>query len=59
MLFESDAIVEYLDDKYSPIEEVTAFEQKALDRVWSGIEVSNRCYAKCGNNGEAKHKEIL
>ena len=34
VLFESDAIVEYLDDKYSPIEEVTA-EQKALDRAWS------------------------
>ncbi len=33
-LFESDAIVEYLDDKYAPIEKVSA-EQKALDRAWS------------------------
>jgi hypothetical protein len=34
VLFESDAIVEYLDDKYTPIEAVSA-EQKALDRAWS------------------------
>lgn len=34
VLFESDAIVEYLDDKYAPIEELTP-EQKALDRAWS------------------------
>jgi glutathione S-transferase len=33
-LFESDAIVEYLDDKYPPTEKVSA-EQKALDRAWS------------------------
>ncbi|MFA0159303.1 glutathione S-transferase family protein, partial [Vibrio sp. 10N.261.46.A3] len=32
VLFESDAIVEYLDDKYAPIEKVSA-EQKALYRI--------------------------
>jgi glutathione S-transferase len=46
VLFESDAIVEYLDDKYAPIEEVTA-EQKALDRAWS-YQASKHYMAQCG-----------
>ncbi|WP_454441550.1 glutathione S-transferase family protein [Vibrio bathopelagicus] len=46
VLFESDAIVEYLDDKYAPIEDVTA-EQKALDRAWS-YQASKHYMAQCG-----------
>lgn len=34
VLFESDAIVEYLDDKYAPLADLSP-EQKALDRAWS------------------------
>ncbi|MDG3085733.1 glutathione S-transferase family protein [Vibrio hannami] len=33
-LYESDAIVEYLDDKYAPIEELNP-EEKAINRAWS------------------------
>ncbi len=34
-LFESDAIVEYLEEAYAPLEENVDSEQKALDRAWS------------------------
>ena len=34
-LFESDAIVEYLDEIYSPIETEITAEQRAIDRAWS------------------------
>lgn len=33
-LFESDAIAEYLDEVYSPLEENLTPEQRALDRAW-------------------------
>ncbi|MCG9729682.1 glutathione S-transferase family protein [Shewanella sp. Isolate13] len=46
VLFESDAIVEYLDDKYAPIENVSP-EQKALDRAWS-YQASKHYMAQCG-----------
>ncbi|MEH6452404.1 MAG: glutathione S-transferase family protein [Psychromonas sp.] len=46
VLFESDAIVEYLDDKYTAIEKVSA-EQKALDRAWS-YQASKQYMAQCG-----------
>lgn len=46
VLFESDAIVEYLDDKYAPIEELSA-EQKALDRAWS-YQASKHYMPQCG-----------
>ncbi|MEZ8656601.1 glutathione S-transferase family protein [Vibrio splendidus] len=49
VLFESDAIVEYLDDKYAPIEEVSA-EQKALDRAWS-YQASKHYMPQCGTMG--------
>ncbi|UPR30209.1 glutathione S-transferase family protein [Vibrio crassostreae] len=49
VLFESDAIVEYLDDKYAPIEEVSA-EQKALDRAWS-YQASKQYMPQCGTMG--------
>lgn len=34
-LFESDAIVEYLDEIYEPLEPGLTPEQRALDRAWS------------------------
>ncbi len=34
-LFESDAIVEYLDEIYPPIETEITAEQRAIDRAWS------------------------
>ena len=34
-LFESDAIVEYLDEVYAPIETDLSPEQRAIDRAWS------------------------
>ncbi len=34
-LFESDAICEYLDEIYSPIEKGISAEQHAIDRAWS------------------------
>lgn len=46
VLFESDAIVEYLDDKYAPIEQISA-EQKALDRAWS-YQASKHYMPQCG-----------
>ncbi|MCL1145629.1 glutathione S-transferase family protein [Shewanella sp. 10N.261.52.F9] len=49
VLFESDAIVEYLDDKYAPIEQVSA-EQKALDRAWS-YQASKHYMPQCGAMG--------
>ncbi len=56
VLFESDAIVEYLDDKYAPIEEVSA-EQKALDRAWS-YQASKHYMLQCGTMG-SKDKETF
>ncbi|MBM7037246.1 glutathione S-transferase family protein [Vibrio ulleungensis] len=46
VLFESDAIVEYLDDKYAPIEALSA-EEKALDRAWS-YQASKHYMPQCG-----------
>lgn len=56
VLFESDAIVEYLDDKYAPIEQVSA-EQKALDRAWS-YQASKHYMPQCGTMG-SKDKQTF
>lgn len=56
VLFESDAIVEYLDDKYPPIEELSP-EQKALDRAWS-YQASKHYMPQCGTMG-SKDKETF
>lgn len=34
-LFESDAIIEYIEDEFGPLEEGVTNEQRALDRAWS------------------------
>ncbi|GAM76927.1 glutathione S-transferase [Vibrio ishigakensis] len=56
VLFESDAIVEYLDDKYAPIEQVSP-EQKALDRAWS-YQASKHYMPQCGTMS-AKDKQTF
>ena len=40
-LFESDAIVEYLDEVSSPIEIDNSPEQRAIDRAWSYMATKN------------------
>jgi len=40
-LFESDAIVEYLDEVSQPIEEGLTPEQRAIDRAWSYMAAKN------------------
>lgn len=40
-LFESDAIVEYLEEVSSPIETYVSSEQRALDRAWSYMATKN------------------
>lgn len=56
VLFESDAIVEYLDDKYASIETLSP-EQKALDRAWS-YQASKHYMAQCGTMS-SKDKETF
>lgn len=56
VLFESDAIVEYLDDKYAPIEDLTP-EQRAIDRAWS-YQASKHYMPQCGAMG-SKDKETF
>ncbi|WP_019612860.1 glutathione S-transferase family protein [Psychromonas ossibalaenae] len=40
-LFESDAIIEYIDDEYGPLEQSVSNEQRALDRAWSYLGSKN------------------
>jgi len=40
-LFESDAIVEYLEEAYPPLEADISLEQKALNRAWSYLGTKN------------------
>ncbi len=43
-LFESDAIVEYIDEVSEPIEPGISAEQKAIDRAWSYMATKNYLY---------------
>ena len=47
VLFESDAIVEYLDDIQAPIESDVTPEQRAIDRAWS-YQASKHYLVQCG-----------
>ncbi|MBE0371017.1 glutathione S-transferase family protein [Pseudoalteromonas aurantia] len=46
-IFESDAIVEYIEDEYGPLEANISNEQRALDRAWSYLGTKNYL-AQCG-----------
>lgn len=54
VLFESDAIVEYLDDKYAPLESLSP-EEKAVGRAWS-YQASKHYMPQCGTMS-SKDKE--
>jgi len=46
-LFESDAIVEYIDERYEPLEPEISLEQKALNRAWS-YQATKHYLSQCG-----------
>lgn len=46
-LFESDAIIEYIEDEYGPTEQGISNEQRALDRAWSYLG-SKHYLPQCG-----------
>lgn len=46
-LFESDAIIEFIEDEYGPLEQDVSNEQRALDRAWSYLGSKNYL-AQCG-----------
>lgn len=56
-LFESDAIVEYIDDITDPLESNLSPEQKAIDRAWS-YQASKHYLVQCSAQ-RSVNKEIL
>ncbi|EEX93618.1 glutathione S-transferase [Vibrio orientalis CIP 102891 = ATCC 33934] len=46
-LFESDAIIEYIEDEFGPLEQGVTNEQRALDRAWSYLG-SKHYLPQCG-----------
>lgn len=46
-LFESDAIIEYIEEEYGSIEQEVSNEQRAIDRAWSYLGTKNYL-AQCG-----------
>lgn len=55
-LFESDAIVEYIDQVYGPLESQVMPEERALDRAWSYLAAKNylaQCSAMRAENKAA------
>ncbi|MFA0051466.1 glutathione S-transferase family protein [Vibrio breoganii] len=56
-LFESDAIVEYIEDEYGALESNVSNEQRALDRAWSYLGTKHYL-AQCGAMS-SKTAEIL
>lgn len=55
VLFESEAIVEYLEEAYAPLEADVSLEQKALNRAWSYLAAKNYLM-QCGTmrSGDAE-----
>ncbi|MEM7318099.1 MAG: glutathione S-transferase family protein [Pseudomonadota bacterium] len=51
-LFESDAIVEYLEEAYSPLQSGLSPEQKAVNRAWSYL-ASKNYLVQCGAQSSA------
>ncbi len=56
-LFESDAIIEYIEDEYGPLEQGVTNEQRALDRAWSYLGSKNYL-PQCGTMS-SKNKETF
>lgn len=57
-LFESDAIIEYIDDVYGPLEEGVSAEQKALDRAWS-YQASKHYLSQCSTMRSADEATLV
>jgi len=56
-LFESDAIIEYIQDEFGPLEEGISNEQRALDRAWSYLG-SKHYLAQC-TTMRSSNEELL
>ena len=55
-LFESDAIVEYIEDAYTPLQSALTAEQKAKNRAWSYLATKNylvQCSAMRSSDNES------
>jgi len=56
-LFESDAIVEYLDEVYGPLQDDVTPEQHALDRAWS-YQASKHYLVQCSAMSSADEQTL-
>ena len=56
-LFESESIIEYIDDEYGLFDDSKSNESKALDRAWSYLGVKN--YLKQCGAMRSKNEEIF
>jgi glutathione S-transferase len=56
-LFESDAIIEYIDDEFGDLESNLSNEDKALDRAWSYL-AAKHYLTQCGTMG-SKNKSTF
>lgn len=56
-LFESDAIIEYIQDEFGPLEQGISNEQRALDRAWSYLG-SKQYLAQC-TTMRSSNEELL
>lgn len=57
-LFESDAIVEYIDEVHSPLEPGISAEQRAIDRAWS-YQATRNYLVQCGAMSSADKATLL
>ena len=57
-LFESDAIVEYIEEAYPPLQSGISLEEKAINRAWSYLASKNYlvqgCAARCTEPGRSE-----
>jgi len=57
-LFESDAIVEYLDEVHTPLEPKITPEQRAIDRAWS-YQAAKHYLVQCGAMRSADQETLI
>jgi len=57
-LFESDAIVEFIDDVYPPIENNVSHEQRAIDRAWS-YQASKHYLVQCSAQRSSDRSTLI